>query len=182
MPTMKPPFKSLSPRYRRLLVVPALLAVFLAAVITTTNDFEGSTVSVLPGATADPTGPPTGGPGGDGGFNGGQFQPPGMPSHQGDTTAALIRSRGNPITAWTSTHRPCRHANTARHPNTHSSLTHGASSRYTAPSRRIMTDRSSRRHPRRRCSRASGMFRSHRQRQNLKSRHNPSKTDSRTAP
>ncbi len=85
MPTMKPPFKSLSPRYRRLLVVPALLAVFLAAVITTTNDFEGgSTVSVLPGgATADPTGPPTGGPGGDGGFNGGQFQPPGMPSHQG---------------------------------------------------------------------------------------------------
>lgn len=82
MSTMKPPFKSLSPRYRRLLVVPALLAVFLAAVITTTNDFGGSTVSVLPGATADPTGP-TGGPGGDGGFNGGQFQPPGMPSPPG---------------------------------------------------------------------------------------------------
>ncbi|WP_346408955.1 hypothetical protein [Mycolicibacterium cosmeticum] len=76
---MTPRFKALPPRYRRLLVIPALLAVFLAAVITTTNDHGASTISALPGATADPTGP-TGGPGGDGGFNGGQFQPPGMPS------------------------------------------------------------------------------------------------------
>ncbi len=74
--------KTIPGRYRRLLMAPAIFAVVLAAAITTTNDHGGSTISALPGATADPTGP-TGGPGGDGGFNGGQFQPPGMPSPPG---------------------------------------------------------------------------------------------------
>jgi hypothetical protein len=93
MPAMKPRFKPVSRRSRRLLAVPAILAVLLAAVITTTNDHGGSVISALPGATADPTGP-TGGPGGDGGFNGGQFQPPGMPSPPGGYNGGSYPEQG----------------------------------------------------------------------------------------
>lgn len=83
MPTMRRVLKTISPRTRRLLAVPSLLAVVIAGGIVTANDNTSNrslTPGLLPGATAEPTGP--GGPTGPGspGMPGGQFQPPGMPS------------------------------------------------------------------------------------------------------
>ncbi len=71
-------------RYRRALTIVSILAVLLAAVVTVNGDRHGTTVTALPGATAQPapTGP-TGGPGGGPGGPAFPLQPPDMPSAPG---------------------------------------------------------------------------------------------------
>jgi len=71
-------------RYRRTLTIVSILAVLLAAVVTVNGDRHGTTVTALPGATAQPapTGP-TGGPGGGSGGPPFPMQPPDMPSAPG---------------------------------------------------------------------------------------------------
>jgi Protein of unknown function (DUF2599) len=91
---------------RRILVVPAIVAVLFAAVITSTHDDRGAAVSALPGATGQPalTGPTGGGSGG--GMGGPPFplQPPDMPSPPGgyNSGAYPAPDQGNGISIYNS--------------------------------------------------------------------------------
>ncbi len=81
MTPMKSRSRSRVNHYRRAVAIVSILALLLAAIITTTLDEHGSTVTALPGAAAQPS-VPGGGSGGSGGDGGGPpfpMQPPAMP-------------------------------------------------------------------------------------------------------
>ncbi len=80
MTPMKPPRWGVY-RYRRVLAIFSIVALLLAALITTSRDDHGDTIAALPGATAQPSVPGGGGSGsgGNGGAPPFPMQPPAMP-------------------------------------------------------------------------------------------------------
>ncbi len=137
-----------TPRCRRLIAIPALVAVLLAAVITTAHDDHGAVVSALPGAAGQPA--PTGPTGGSSG--GGVGGPPFRFSHRKCPVPRVVTTAARTLlpiraTVFRSTTVEPRKVREARASTTRPPATRSNCSRPTARNHPTMTPRCSPRNP-----------------------------------